>query len=298
MKTRVNPFAAKVCITISTKDVARKTPVCIVVRKVFLYALIFILVAVIGISAYAGISAYLAVDKLSAEIGEREEKQGIVLASAMDSLILPAATASVQTFEAPSLSGEDMPALGYDEIADDDTQESERLSDPWLTVEAVPVVESIEYHNGDINGHVELIDWFNGGGTEVFPKGTQVTVIDVDTGLSFQARRFGGEYHGDSDPLTADDTAVLKKIAGGKWSWDRHAVWVKIGDRYIAASIHCMPHMADPSSDNNFPGHFCIHFFHSKVHETGKECPRHQAMALKSFTNADKLEEYLKTNVY
>ncbi len=297
MKPRVNPFAAKVCITISTKDVARKTPVCIVVRKVFLYAFIFILIAVIGVSAYAGISAYLTVDKLSAELGEREATQSLVLASAADSLSLPAVPAPVQTSEASSPSEDDMPALGYDEITEDGTKESERLSDPWLTVEAAPIVESIEYKNGDVNGRVELIDWFDGG-SEVFPKGTEATVIDVDTGLSFHVRRFGGQYHADSDPLTADDTAIMKQIVGGKWSWDRHSIWVKIGDRYIAASMHGMPHMVDPSSSNNFPGHFCIHFLHSKVHETGKECPRHQAMVLKALTNADKLDEYLKTNAY
>lgn len=295
MKTRVNPFAAKVCITISTKDVARKTPVCIVVRKVFLYALIFIFIAVLGVSAYAGISAYLALDKLSAELGEREAEQGIVLASAVNSLAF--SPAPIQTPKKLTLSEDDMPALGYDEIADDGTQEFERISDPWLTVEAAPIVESIEYKNGDINGRVELIDWFNGG-SKVLPKGTEVTVIDVDTGLSFHARRFGGAYHADSDPLTAEDTAILKQIAGGAWSWDRHAVWIKIGDRFIAASIHCMPHMTDPSPDNKFPGHFCIHFLHSKVHQNGKECPRHQAMVLKAFIHADQLEEYLKINEY
>ncbi len=297
MKTRVNPFTAKVCITISTKDVARKTPVCIVVRKVFLYALIFILIAVVGVSAYAGISAYLAMDKLSAESGEREAKQSLVLAAAVDSLPLAAEPISVQTSEGSASSEDDMPALGFDEVTDGDTEESKRLSDPWLTVEVAPVVETTEYKNGDINGLVELIDWFDGG-SEVFPKGTEATVIDVDTGLSFHVRRFGGEYHADSEPLTADDTAIMKQIAGGEWSWDRHAIWVKIGERYIAASMHCMPHMVDPTASNNFPGHFCIHFLHSKVHETGRECPRHQAMVLKSFVSADKLEEYLKTNEY
>ena len=297
MKTRVNPFTAKVCITISTKDVARKKPVCIVVRKFLLVAVCIIFIIVFGASAYAGISAYLAVDKLSAALGEQEANQNLALAAALDSLALPAVPVPTQTSEVFISSEDDMPPLGNDEIAIDGTEESERLSDPWLTVEAAPIVETTEYKNGDISGRVELIDWFNGG-SEVFPKGTEATVIDVDTGLSFHVRRFGGEYHADSEPLTADDTAIMKQIAGGEWSWDRHAIWVKIGDRYIAASMHCMPHMVSPTASNNFPGHFCIHFLHSKVHETGKECPRHQAMVLKAFVSADKLDEYLKTNEY
>jgi hypothetical protein len=296
MKTRVNPFNAKVCITISTKDVARKTPVCIVVRKVFLYAFCFIFIGVVGASTYAGISAYLAVDKLSSALGEQEAKHSLALA-AIDSLSLPAAPAPVQTSEDVTTTEGDMPALMNDEVAIDGTDGSERYSDPWLTVEAAPIVESIEYENGDINGRVELVDWFNGG-SEVFPRYTEATVIDVDTGLSFHVRRFGGQYHGDSEPMTAEDTAVMKQIVGGEWSWDRHSVWVKIGERYFSASINGMPHMTDPTASNNFPGHFCIHFFHSKVHETGRECPRHQAMVLKAFASADKLDEYLKTNEY
>ncbi len=297
MKTRANPFKAKVCITISTKDIARKQPVCIVVRKVLLYAVCFIFIMVFGASAYAGFSAYFALDKLSAALGEQEAKHNAAL-SVIDSLAFSAAAPTPeQTSSEPISSEDDMPALGNDEVAVGDTEGSERLSDPWLTVESAPVVESIEYRNGDINGRVELVDWFNGG-SEALTKGTEATVIDVDTGLSFHVRRFGGHYHADSDPLTADDTAVLKQIAGGKWSWDRHAIWVKIGERYFAASMHCMPHMVDPSPGNNFGGHFCIHFLHSKIHETGKECPRHQAMVLKALTNADKLEEYLQTNTY
>lgn len=295
MKTRVNPFKSKICITISTKDAAFKKPACFVVRKVFLYAFCFVFFCVVGAGVYAGVSAYLAVDKLSAALSEQEARQSLALAAMNDSLAPPAAASP----EAPTVvaSGEDMPALGNDEIAPEGSEDSERLSDPWLTVEAAPIVESVEYESGDINGRVELLDWFNGG-SEIFPRYTEATVIDVDTGLSFRVRRFGGQYHADSEPLTADDTAVMKQMVGGEWSWDRHAIWVKIGERYFAASMHGMPHMGSPTADNNFPGHFCIHFLHSKVHETGKECPRHQAMVMKAFANAGKLDEYLKTNEY
>lgn len=296
MKTRANPFKSRICITISTKDAAFKKPACFVVRKVFLYAFCFVAFCVVGAGAYAGVSAYLEVDKLNAALREQEARQSLVIAAMSDGLTLSAATAGREA-AAGGASSEDMPALGNDEIAPEGSEDSERLSDPWLTVEAAPAVESIEYKNGDINGRVELLDWFNGG-SEIFPRYTEATVIDVDTGLSFRVRRFGGQYHADSEPLTADDTAVMKQIVGGEWSWDRHAIWVKIEERYFAASMHGMPHMTSPTASNNFPGHFCIHFLHSKVHETGKECPRHQAMVVKAFASAGKLDEYLKTNEY
>ncbi len=127
-----------------------------------------------------------------------------------------------------------------------------------------------------IKGSVEMLDWFKGGNEWLY-KGAKFTITDVKTGLSFQARRFGGWYHADSEPVTASDTAMMKKIAGGEWSWDRRAIWVSFRGKYVAASMHCMPHMANPTASNNFPGHFCVHLLNSKVHETSKPCPRHQA---------------------
>lgn len=130
--------------------------------------------------------------------------------------------------------------------------------------------------SADVKGRVELLDWFKGGAEWLY-KGANFTIIDVKTGLSFNARRFGGWFHADSEPTTANDTAIMKKIAGGEWTWNRRPVWVSFRGRVVAASIHCMPHMADPTKNNNFPGHFCVHLYNSKVHETSKPCPRHQA---------------------
>ena len=126
-----------------------------------------------------------------------------------------------------------------------------------------------------ITNKVELSEWDEI--KNVVKKGTKFKITDVKTGISFNAWRFGGWYHADSEPLTKEDTANYKKIYGGTWSWDRRAVWVTVGNHTYAASIHGMPHMADVTKDNDFPGHFCVHFNGSKVHETEKECPRHQA---------------------
>lgn len=125
-----------------------------------------------------------------------------------------------------------------------------------------------------ITGEVKLSTWDDIA--KVFKKGTKALVTDVKSGRQFHVIRFGGWYHADCEPCTAKDTAIMKECFGGKWSWDRRPIWVTIGSVTYAASQHGMPHMVDPVKDNNFPGHFCIHFKGSKVHETGKECPRHQ----------------------
>lgn len=133
-----------------------------------------------------------------------------------------------------------------------------------------------------LKGSVVLLDWFEGG-SDWLKKGAKFTITDVRTGLSFRARRFGGWYHADVEPITASDTAVFKRIAGGSWTWDRRAIWVTYRGKTVAASMNCMPHMANPTQSNNFDGHFCIHLKNSKVHENSKQCPRHQAKVTEAY---------------
>ncbi len=136
-----------------------------------------------------------------------------------------------------------------------------------------------------ITGEVKLSTWDDIA--KVFTKGSKALVTDVKSGRQFWVTRFGGWYHADSEPLTAEDTAIMKECFGGKWSWDRHPIWVTIGSVTYAASQHGMPHMVDVVGGNDFPGHFCIHFNGSKVHETGKECPRHQYCVKKAYEKAN-----------
>lgn len=140
--------------------------------------------------------------------------------------------------------------------------------------------ETAQYNR--VKGTVELLDWFEGGSSWL-NKGAYFVVTDVKTGLSFNVRRFGGWYHADSEPVTAEDTAIMKRIAGGHWSWDRRAIWVTYKGKTVAASMHCMPHMVNPTRSNNFDGHFCVHLYNSKVHATSRACPRHQACVRQAY---------------
>ena len=101
-------------------------------------------------------------------------------------------------------------------------------------------------------------------------------ITDVKTGLSFEVVRWGGTNHADVEPLTTRDTEIMRQIYGGSWSWDRRSVIVHIDNRLIAGSINGQPHGAYDIHDNNFPGHFCLHFNNSKLHNNGSLDPEHQ----------------------
>ena len=121
----------------------------------------------------------------------------------------------------------------------------------------------------------ERLDWFNGG-KNVIPNGAVFQIRDVSTGLIFSARRQSGGNHMDAEPLTAEDTAILKKINGGTFSWRRRAVLVKYNGHVYAASIYSEPHGTNTILDNNFDGQFCLHFYGSKTHGTDRVDADHQ----------------------
>ena len=121
----------------------------------------------------------------------------------------------------------------------------------------------------------ERLDWFNGG-KNVIPDGAVFQIKDVSTGLIFSARRQSGGNHMDAEPLTAEDTAILKKINGGTFSWRRRAVLVKYNGHVYAASIYSEPHGTNTILDNNFDGQFCLHFYGSKTHGTDRVDADHQ----------------------
>lgn len=139
----------------------------------------------------------------------------------------------------------------------------------------------------EISFRIEMLPWKEVN--QLMPIYTKFTVIDVETGKQFRVQRRAGSEHADVQPLTAKDTKMMKTIYGGKWSWKRRGILIVQKDRLIAASMHGMPHGAG-ALKNNFPGHFCIHFYGSKTHRTNSMDYSHMLMILKA---AGKLEEYL-----
>lgn len=125
----------------------------------------------------------------------------------------------------------------------------------------------------------EMVDWAQAD--KLFPRMAKAEVQDVDTGLSFWVQRRAGSAHADVQPLTAEDSAIMRTIYNGRWSWKRKAILVKVNGRKLAASMNGMPHGAGAICGNDFDGHFCIHFFNSKTH-TGPVNLEHQIMVWKA----------------
>ena len=120
----------------------------------------------------------------------------------------------------------------------------------------------------------EKLTWF--GSEDVIPKGATGTVKDCRTGKTFTAVRWSGSNHMDTEPASRADTATLKEIYGGSWSWRRRPILVKYNGHVYAASMNGMPH-GTSTIDNGFDGHFCIHFTGSKTHGTDRVDEDHQS---------------------
>ena len=123
-------------------------------------------------------------------------------------------------------------------------------------------------------GSTERLNWFKGGSNTI-PKGATFKVKDVKTGKIFTCKRWSGYNHLDAEPLTRSDTNTMLNIFG-HWSWKRRAILVKYNGHVYAASMNGMPHGTSTIGNNGFDGHFCIHFYGSKTHGSGKVDQEHQ----------------------
>lgn len=141
------------------------------------------------------------------------------------------------------------------------------------------VEEEPEKEPSDADTKGEYLDWFKEV-QYIYEKGDIATVTDVETGKSFKVKRLYGKNHADSEPLTAEDTKIMKELYGGKWSWNRRAIILTIEhngvERKIAASMNGMPHGGKSIKNNNFGGHFCIHFKNSRTHSGSRLDKDHQ----------------------
>lgn len=144
------------------------------------------------------------------------------------------------------------------------------------------------------------LKWF-GKVEDVFARGDTATVYDIKTGKSFKIKRTYGTNHADCETLTKNDTAIMKKIYSGTWSWERRAVIVEVGGQKIAACMTGYPHAGsdkyaanrtlssrsggygrgtnlDAVKGNNMSGVFDIHFLGSRNHYNNKVDSKHQAL--------------------
>jgi hypothetical protein len=138
-----------------------------------------------------------------------------------------------------------------------------------------------------LNHKIQMLPWKDVN--QLLPRYSKFTVMDYETGMKFKVQRRAGSHHADVQPLTSKDTKIMKKIYGGKWSWKRRAIIILYKGKRFSASMHGMPHGAG-ALKNNFPGHFCIHFYGSTTHRTNSMDLSHMLMVYKA---SGKLDDYL-----
>lgn len=113
---------------------------------------------------------------------------------------------------------------------------------------------------GPAVSQVKLLHWFN----DIKPtvkSGQVVLVYEPSSNSSFYLRFYSLGRHADSEPLTANDTAIMKAAWGGKFAWTEKPVYVRLPNgTWCIASMHSMPHLSGSISNNDFDGHLCVHF--------------------------------------
>jgi hypothetical protein len=131
---------------------------------------------------------------------------------------------------------------------------------------------------------VELLPWSY---VRTFlPTGVPLQVTDVRTGITYWMSAFSLGNHADVEPLTAADTAAMFLTYNSRWSWDTRPVWVRVGDRTIAASVNGMPHAGSTISGNNMNGHICMHFYGSRTHNRSLNHERSHQNSVREAFNA------------
>ena len=141
--------------------------------------------------------------------------------------------------------------------------------------------------------NLSKLDWFDVVNNFWEKYNSVAKVIDCQTKKSYKVIRVGGYNHADVQPIDAENTAVMKSIYDGVWSWVRRPVWVLINGSYVAASINGMPHGYSLIENNGMDGHTCIHFLNSKTHGTKRVDEAHQAAVEYAYNHKSELLEML-----
>jgi len=126
----------------------------------------------------------------------------------------------------------------------------------------VRVGSTIGYIRSDLlpsNANVELLSWADG--RKLIPLRTDMRVVDVRTGIAFNVRALStGGTHADVETSTREDTEAFLRTRNGVMSWSARPIWLTVGNRTFATSMHGMPHDISTIRDNGMDGHLCLWF--------------------------------------
>ena len=121
----------------------------------------------------------------------------------------------------------------------------------------------------------EYLDWWTEA-QYVIPINKTFTVRDYYSGKTWKMKRTIGANHADCEPVTYQDSQMIKSVWGGSFSWARRPVLIWVDGRQIAASMSAMPHDIQYITNNGITGHMDIHFANSTRHSDGQIDYDHQ----------------------
>lgn len=133
--------------------------------------------------------------------------------------------------------------------------------------------------SGSWKSKVVALEWFEDG-KHVLSKGHYGYIYDINSGKTIKIKRMGGVNHADIEPATRADARKLKSLGA---SWHARPVILKVGGKYVAASINTMPHGDQTIHDNDFEGQVCLHMVGSTTHGTDSVRSDHQAAIKKAY---------------
>ncbi len=160
--------------------------------------------------------------------------------------------------------------------------------------------------DNEVDSEIELINYEEA--LELFKEGDTASVLDIETGITYEVRRIEGGFTtlADIETLTLEETDKLLETAGGNWNVVRRAVIVTIGEIKIAASIAPFEHSGDENydygeiidnrsgatgtginldsiRDNGMIGVADIYFYNSLIPGINRVDERHQEMVLEAY---------------
>lgn len=170
------------------------------------------------------------------------------------------------------------------------TVEPEKTKDDTLTIVKKTDTKEIALENNisktiidDIRSSiVEFTEWTIA--KNIFTIGVPAKIYDIYTGKVYYVKSFSNGNHADVEPITKEDTSIMKSTFDGVWSWDVRPVLVTINGKTMAASINGMPHAVGVNDLNGMDGQICIHFKGSKTHNGNVSYTNlHQQVALEAY---------------
>ncbi|NLY81109.1 MAG: LysM peptidoglycan-binding domain-containing protein [Lysinibacillus sp.] len=126
-------------------------------------------------------------------------------------------------------------------------------------------------------------DWFKDT-QYIVKRGKTIKITDTSTGKTFNMKVMGGYNHADVEPVTANDTKIMKSLFK-EWTWNPRPVSIFVDGINIAASLSGKPHSFDTIAGNNVTGHFDLYMKNSKPHNINtdsKYVAQHQENIKKS----------------